>query len=82
MTQLPQADVIMRWKGGQLIRSAGSQAQLLAREKGYAQIRMPSGEVRKILETCYATIGQIGNVDHGNIKLGKAGRKRNMGRRR
>ncbi len=66
-------------KGGQLVRSAGSSAQLLAKEGDFAQIRMPSGEVRLIRQVCYATIGQIGNVDHSNVKLGKAGRKRHMG---
>lgn len=66
-------------KGGQLVRSAGSSAQLLAKEGDFAQIRMPSGEVRLIRQACFATIGQIGNVDHGNIKLGKAGRKRHLG---
>jgi large subunit ribosomal protein L2 len=66
-------------RGGQLVRSAGGAAQLLAKEGDFAQIRMPSGEVRLIRQTCYATIGQVGNLDHGNIKLGKAGRKRNMG---
>jgi large subunit ribosomal protein L2 len=66
-------------KGGQLVRSAGGSAQLLAKEGEYAQIRLPSGEVRLIRQTCYATIGQLGNLDHSNIKLGKAGRKRHMG---
>jgi len=66
-------------KGGQLVRSAGSSAQLLAKEGDFAQIRMPSGEVRLVRQVCYATIGQIGNVDHSNIKLGKAGRKRHLG---
>lgn len=66
-------------KGGQLVRSAGAAAQLLAKEGDYAQIRLPSGEVRLIRQDCYATIGQVGNLDHGNIKLGKAGRKRHMG---
>lgn len=66
-------------KGGQLVRAAGSAAQLLAKEGDYAQIRMPSGEVRLIRQTCYAVIGQVGNLDHSNIKLGKAGRKRHMG---
>lgn len=66
-------------KGGQLVRSAGTSAQLLAKEGDYAQIRMPSGEVRLIRQVCYATIGQVGNVDHSNIKLGKAGRKRHLG---
>lgn len=66
-------------KGAQLVRSAGGAAQLLAKEGDFAQVRMPSGEVRLIHQVCYATIGQIGNLDHGNIKLGKAGRKRHMG---
>jgi large subunit ribosomal protein L2 len=68
-------------KGGQLVRAAGTSAQLMAKEGDYAQIRMPSGEVRLIHQDCYATIGQIGNVDHNNISLGKAGRKRHLGRR-
>jgi large subunit ribosomal protein L2 len=66
-------------RGGQLVRSAGGAAQLLAKEGDYAQLRMPSGEVRLIRQECYATIGQIGNVEHSNIKLGKAGRKRHLG---
>jgi len=66
-------------KGGQLVRSAGTAAQLIAKEGEFAQIRMPSGEVRLIRQKCYATIGQVGNLDHSNIKLGKAGRKRHMG---
>jgi large subunit ribosomal protein L2 len=66
-------------KGGQLVRSAGGAAQLLAKEGDFAQVRMPSGEVRLIHQVCYATIGQLGNLDHGNIKLGKAGRKRHLG---
>jgi large subunit ribosomal protein L2 len=68
-------------KGGQLVRSAGASAQLLAKEGVYAQVRMPSGEVRRISIHCQATIGQVGNLDHGNVKLGKAGRARWMGRR-
>ena len=68
-------------KGGQLVRSAGTSAQLLAKEGPYAQVRMPSGEVRRISVRCQATIGQVGNLDHGNVKLGKAGRARWMGRR-
>jgi large subunit ribosomal protein L2 len=68
-----------RGKGAQLVRSAGTSAQLLAKEGDYAQVRMPSGEVRLILQACYATVGQVGNTDHSNIKLGKAGRKRHMG---
>lgn len=66
-------------RGGQLVRSAGGAAQLLAKEGDFAQVRMPSGEVRLVRQTCYATIGQVGNLDHGNIKLGKAGRKRHLG---
>lgn len=66
-------------RGGQMVRSAGTAAQLLAKEGDYAQIRLPSGEVRLIRQECYATIGQVGNMEHGNIKLGKAGRKRNLG---
>jgi large subunit ribosomal protein L2 len=66
-------------KGAQLVRSAGGAAQLLAKEGDFAQVRMPSGEVRLIHQVCYATIGQVGNLDHGNIKLGKAGRKRHLG---
>jgi len=66
-------------RGGQLVRSAGTSAQLLAKEGIYAQVRMPSGEMRLIHESCMATIGQVGNTDHGNIKLGKAGRSRWMG---
>jgi len=66
-------------KGGQLVRAAGAAAQLMAKEGDYAQVRMPSGEVRLVRQTCYATIGQVGNLDHSNIKLGKAGRKRHMG---
>jgi large subunit ribosomal protein L2 len=66
-------------KGGQLVRSAGGSAQVLAKEGEYAQIRLPSGEVRLVSQVCYATIGQVGNLDHSNIKLGKAGRKRHMG---
>jgi len=66
-------------KGGQLARAAGGAAQLLAKEGDYAQVRLPSGEVRLVRQECYATIGQVGNLDHGNIKLGKAGRKRHLG---
>lgn len=66
-------------KGGQLVRSAGAYAQVLGREGEYGQVRMPSGEVRKILLDCRATIGQIGNTDHENITIGKAGRARKMG---
>ncbi|HAE59012.1 MAG TPA: 50S ribosomal protein L2 [Anaerolineae bacterium] len=70
---------VKQGKGGQLVRSAGTAAQLLAKEGEYAQIRMPSGEVRLVLQTCYATIGQVGNLEHSNIKLGKAGRKIHLG---
>lgn len=66
-------------RGGQLVRSAGTAAQLLAKEGNYAQVRLPSGEVRLIHLKCMATIGQVGNVDHSNINLGKAGRKRWLG---
>jgi large subunit ribosomal protein L2 len=66
-------------RGGQLVRAAGGAAQLLAKEGDYAQVRLPSGEVRLVRQVCYATIGQVGNVDHGNVKLGKAGRKRHLG---
>ncbi len=66
-------------KGGQLVRAAGASAQLLAKEGDYAQVRLPSGEVRLVPQVCYATIGQVGNLDHQNVKLGKAGRKRHMG---
>ncbi len=66
-------------EGGKLVRSAGGSAQLMAKEGEYAQVRMPSGEVRKILMVCRATIGQLGNVDHENEVVGKAGRKRHRG---
>lgn len=66
-------------RGGQMVRAAGGSAQLMAKEGDYAQLRLPSGEVRLVRQVCYATIGQIGNVDHSNIKLGKAGRKRHLG---
>ena len=66
-------------KGAQLVRSAGTQAQLMAREGAMAQIRMPSGEYRLVRSNCLATIGQVGNTDHSNIHIGKAGRKRHMG---
>jgi large subunit ribosomal protein L2 len=66
-------------EGGQLARAAGVSAQLLAKEGTYAQVRLPSGEVRLVHERCMATIGQVGNTDHGNIKIGKAGRSRWLG---
>lgn len=70
---------IKEGKGGQLVRAAGGAAQLLAKEGDYAQVRMPSGEVRRVRQDCYATVGQVGNLEHSNIKLGKAGRKRHLG---
>ena len=66
-------------KGGQLVRSAGAQAQLMAKENGMAQVRLPSGEVRYVRLDCKATIGQIGNIEHDTIKIGKAGKTRHMG---
>ncbi len=66
-------------KGAQLVRSAGNAAQLMAKEGSYAQVRLPSGEVRLIPMNAKATIGQVGNIDHGHIQIGKAGRKRHMG---
>ena len=66
-------------KGGQLVRAAGNSAQLMAKENEYDQVRLPSGEVRMIRINCLATIGQVGNLDHENISIGKAGRKRHMG---
>jgi large subunit ribosomal protein L2 len=66
-------------KGGQMVRSAGTGAQLMARDGSYAQVRLPSGEVRKVHVECYATVGQVGNIDHENISWGKAGRTRHKG---
>ena len=66
-------------KGAQLARSAGNMAQLMAKENGLALLRLPSGELRNVPENCMATIGQVSNIDHENVKIGKAGRKRNMG---
>jgi large subunit ribosomal protein L2 len=66
-------------RGGQMVRAAGTSAQLLAKEEGYVTLRLPSGEMRMVLGRCIATVGQVGNVDHGNIRLGKAGRKRWLG---
>lgn len=68
-------------RGGQLIRSAGAYGQLMAKEGSYAQIRLPSGEVRKVFIECMATIGQVGNIEHENISIGKAGRTRWSGKR-
>lgn len=72
---------LRRNKGGQLVRSAGTAAQLMAKAEDYAQVRMPSGEVRRIHLDCMATLGQVGNVDHENVVIGKAGRSRHLGRR-
>jgi large subunit ribosomal protein L2 len=66
-------------KGGQMVRSAGNSAQLMAKEGDYALVRLPSGEVRKVRIECRATVGQVGNIDHENINVGKAGKKRHMG---
>ena len=66
-------------RGGQMVRSAGTAAQVMAKEGDYAQIRLPSGEVRKISMNARATVGQVGNTDHSNVRIGKAGRKRHMG---
>jgi large subunit ribosomal protein L2 len=68
-------------KGGQMVRSAGGSAQLMAKEGNFAQVRLPSGEQRLVHITCIATIGQVGNLDHENVSIGKAGRSRLMGRR-
>ena len=66
-------------KGAQLVRSAGNFGQLIAKENGYGLIRLPSGELRNVALNCYATIGQVSNLDHDNVKIGKAGKKRHMG---
>src|SRR5260370_11080495 len=66
-------------RGAQLVRSAGGAATLMSRDEGYAQIRLPSGEIRKFHENCFATIGQVGNTEHENVVLGKAGRSRHRG---
>src|SRR6059058_5393266 len=68
-------------KGGQMARSAGSGVQLVAKDGGYATLRLPSGEMRRVLLTCRATVGQVGNVEHGNVTIGKAGRSRWLGKR-
>ena len=70
---------LKRGKGGQLVRSAGAAAQLMAKEGDYAQVRLPSGEVREVHIECYATIGQVGNLEHENVSIGKAGRNRWLG---
>jgi len=67
--------------GGQIVRSAGTAAQVVAREKGYVTLKLPSREVRMVRQECYATLGRVGNVEHRNMKLGKAGRSRHLGRR-
>lgn len=72
---------LRRGKGGQMVRSAGTAAQLMAKGDDYAQVRMPSGEVRRVHIECMATLGQVGNVEHENIEIGKAGRSRHMGKR-
>ena len=72
---------LRKGKGGQMVRSAGTSAQLMAKGDDYAQVRMPSGEVRRVHIECMATLGQVGNVDHENIEIGKAGRSRHMGKR-
>ena len=66
-------------RGGQMVRSAGSSAQLLAKDAGWVQVKLPSGEIRRVHEVCQATIGQVGNLDHENISMGKAGRRRWLG---
>ncbi|MBI2868269.1 MAG: 50S ribosomal protein L2 [Chloroflexi bacterium] len=70
---------LQRGKGAQLVRSAGGVAQLMGKEADYASVRLPSGEIRRVSVECYATLGQVGNLDHQNISLGKAGRRRLMG---
>lgn len=72
---------LRKGKGGQMVRSAGAGAQLMAKEGTYAQVKLPSGEVRRIHVDCYATIGQVGNLEHENRSFGKAGRRRWLGRR-
>lgn len=72
---------LVKGKGGQLVRSAGVSAELLSKEGGYAQVKLPSGEIRLILLECRATLGQVGNVEHENVQIGKAGRSRWLGRR-
>ncbi len=66
-------------RGAQMVRTAGGAATLMSRDEGYAQVRLPSGEIRKVSENCYATIGQVGNSEHENVMLGKAGRSRHLG---
>ena len=68
-------------KGGQIVRAAGSSATLMSKVDGYGHVKLPSGEIRRINEKCYATIGQVGNTEHENVVLGKAGRARHLGKR-
>ena len=68
-------------KGGQMVRTAGASATLMSRDQEYAQVKLPSGEIRRMHEKCYATVGQVGNSDHEKVKLGKAGKSRHLGRR-
>ena len=70
---------LMPGRGAQMVRTAGGAATLMSRDEGYAQVRLPSGEIRRINENCYATIGQVGNAEHENVVLGKAGRSRHVG---
>jgi large subunit ribosomal protein L2 len=70
---------IVPGRGAQMVRTAGGSATLMSRDEGYAQIRLPSGEIRRVNESCYATIGQVGNTEHENVVLGKAGRSRHLG---
>jgi large subunit ribosomal protein L2 len=79
-TQIHNIELIAG-RGGQIVRSAGSSAQLLAKEGDFATIRLPSGEVRRVRIECMATVGQVSNLDHENQKIGKAGRARHMGKR-
>jgi large subunit ribosomal protein L2 len=84
MKSIPPASAIhnielVPGRGGQMVRTAGGAATLMSRDEGYAQVRLPSGEIRKINENCYATIGQVGNAEHENVLLGKAGRSRHRG---
>ena len=79
-TQIHSIELI-EGRGAQLARSAGTSAQIMAKEGEYVLLRLPSGEMRQVRAGCFATIGQVGNIEHGNIKLGKAGRNRHRGRR-
>jgi large subunit ribosomal protein L2 len=84
MNQMPSGTEIhniemIPGKGGQMVRSAGASAQLMAKEGEYVLLRLPSGELRRVRSGCLATVGQLGNVEHQNISLGKAGRKRHLG---